>query len=537
MGLTGSGKSTFISHLTDEHVEIGHSLQSCTTDVYAHVFERSNGQRVYLIDTPGFDDTHKSNAKLLEKVAGLLCTLYTTRCISLVGLVYVQRISDTRVAGSSLRSIRIFEKLCGKNHFKNVVVLTTMWEVLETAGEEAYRTGMERAKALRDTPEFFGNLVHRGAKIIASGNNFESSLGVIEYLADQETNVVTDLQIEMVDMKKTLAKTSVGEYVLGSFNETREQYEKKLVALEEALVEAIQDNDDDLITTISDQKKEYQERMRQAHLEEEDLSVTYEEMMLEQTRMLEERHKQEIELEEKTLRISELEELLERTEKEHTRDLIRLRKEKKGHQAELDEQAKTFEANQKQLKERINREKGKDWAKVKEVRKNALGFVAVLRRALMPDEKDAISVRRDDAPPSSPRRRQRSRSRPSKRLSQRQQKPRKDKDRPQTYHEGARSKDAGYGSSGTDDPRADPQRRASTFETYQSNSSTMMARAPTGPPYDPMMPRAPSGPSYEIVHRAPSAPSYVVVNQAQGPLRRPPPGPDYPHLPRSYSES
>jgi predicted GTPase len=30
MGVTGSGKSTFISRLTDDEVGIGHSLESCT---------------------------------------------------------------------------------------------------------------------------------------------------------------------------------------------------------------------------------------------------------------------------------------------------------------------------------------------------------------------------------------------------------------------------------------------------------------------------------------------------------------------------
>jgi ABC-type multidrug transport system ATPase subunit len=29
MGITGAGKSTFISLLTDEEIEIGHGLQSC----------------------------------------------------------------------------------------------------------------------------------------------------------------------------------------------------------------------------------------------------------------------------------------------------------------------------------------------------------------------------------------------------------------------------------------------------------------------------------------------------------------------------
>jgi predicted GTPase len=33
MGVTGSGKSTFINRLTEENVEIGHSLESCSSSL------------------------------------------------------------------------------------------------------------------------------------------------------------------------------------------------------------------------------------------------------------------------------------------------------------------------------------------------------------------------------------------------------------------------------------------------------------------------------------------------------------------------
>jgi len=34
MGVTGAGKSTFISHLVSEQVQIGHGLQSCTNPLF-----------------------------------------------------------------------------------------------------------------------------------------------------------------------------------------------------------------------------------------------------------------------------------------------------------------------------------------------------------------------------------------------------------------------------------------------------------------------------------------------------------------------
>jgi len=41
MGVTGAGKSTFISHLVDEPVKIGHALKSCTfTTMTLHALNR-----------------------------------------------------------------------------------------------------------------------------------------------------------------------------------------------------------------------------------------------------------------------------------------------------------------------------------------------------------------------------------------------------------------------------------------------------------------------------------------------------------------
>jgi predicted GTPase len=53
MGMTGSGKSTFISLCTGQDVVIGHELYSCTADMAIFDF-RLGGRTVYLIDSPGY---------------------------------------------------------------------------------------------------------------------------------------------------------------------------------------------------------------------------------------------------------------------------------------------------------------------------------------------------------------------------------------------------------------------------------------------------------------------------------------------------
>ena len=76
MGVTGSGKSTLVSLLSDGPVRIGHELTSCkttvsmasvhtltntgTSEIEIYSFIYKDTRRVYLIDTPGFDDTHRT---------------------------------------------------------------------------------------------------------------------------------------------------------------------------------------------------------------------------------------------------------------------------------------------------------------------------------------------------------------------------------------------------------------------------------------------------------------------------------------------
>jgi len=60
-------------------------LTSCTAEVQLADEFTLDGQRVLLIDTPGFDDTNVSDAEILEKIAAFLAVtwelLFTADCI------------------------------------------------------------------------------------------------------------------------------------------------------------------------------------------------------------------------------------------------------------------------------------------------------------------------------------------------------------------------------------------------------------------------------------------------------------------------
>lgn len=94
MGATGSGKSTVrISILQDENgsliigfkknkqfinlasgsdLPVGRGLESCTSEVRTSKPFYLNGRIVTLIDTPGFDDTTRSDTDILSSIAAYL---------------------------------------------------------------------------------------------------------------------------------------------------------------------------------------------------------------------------------------------------------------------------------------------------------------------------------------------------------------------------------------------------------------------------------------------------------------------------------
>ena len=64
----------FINLASGSTLRIGMNLESCTAEVKLADKFNLDGRTVTLIDTPGFDDTLKSDADILEMIAAFLAT-------------------------------------------------------------------------------------------------------------------------------------------------------------------------------------------------------------------------------------------------------------------------------------------------------------------------------------------------------------------------------------------------------------------------------------------------------------------------------
>lgn len=228
MGATGSGKTTFINIASGSDLRVGMGLESCTNEVQTSQSFMLDGKRVVLVDTPGFDDTTKSDTDVLKMIAAYLQTMHKQEKL-LSGVIYMHRISDIRVGGTSRRDFTMFQELCGKEAYKNVLMVTNMWgDVNEDA--------LAREQELREKDIFFKPILENGALLLRHMNDQESAHKIIQKLTGIDP-VVLRIQSELAavnDVTQTGAFAQLNRELMEQAERNRQELEKLRVELEEA---------------------------------------------------------------------------------------------------------------------------------------------------------------------------------------------------------------------------------------------------------------------------------------------------------------
>ncbi|KAK0614021.1 P-loop containing nucleoside triphosphate hydrolase protein [Immersiella caudata] len=225
MGLTGVGKSTFISHFSDTAI-IGNDLESCTSTISIHPIALDD-ETIFLIDTPGFDDTNRTDTDILGEIATWLERSYSAN-IKLAGLVYLHRIQDNRVGGSGTKNIHMFRELCGQSGLSSVVLATTMWDALPQD------KAVERETELKTKEEFWGGLVSHGCEVRRQDNGVESATEILRHILKQRRPITLQIQEEIAE-GMALHETAAGGVLKAELEEQRRVYEERARELEEQL--------------------------------------------------------------------------------------------------------------------------------------------------------------------------------------------------------------------------------------------------------------------------------------------------------------
>src|SRR6266545_3316795 len=139
------------------------------------------------------------------------------REIRLTGLLYFHRISDNRMAGTPLKNLRMFEKLCGED-FNGIVLTTTMWsEVDEESGEE-------RERELKD--EYWKSMIERGSSVKRFLYTRQSALEMLTPILEEvDKRSALLLQTEMNEFHLQLKETSAGRMMYMELGELVARHE------------------------------------------------------------------------------------------------------------------------------------------------------------------------------------------------------------------------------------------------------------------------------------------------------------------------
>lgn len=198
---------------------------------------RLGGISITLVDTPGFDDTTRSDSDILRQLSEWLVQSYKEKQ-KLNGILYFHRITDLRMQGSVLSQIHSFQKLCGDKSLKNVVLATTFWskvpvqersQALPTVEEDR-----ERELAANDT--YWGHLIRRGAQMIRLPENQAAAHDLLSQIALNDS-IYLEVQKEMGQKGKSFEETAAAQEqeIIKLQNELRESLSKEQTELSEKL--------------------------------------------------------------------------------------------------------------------------------------------------------------------------------------------------------------------------------------------------------------------------------------------------------------
>ncbi|OBZ66163.1 hypothetical protein A0H81_13771 [Grifola frondosa] len=258
MGPTGAGKSTFINVASGSNLRVGTGLQSCTDRVESSSPFDLDDCIVTLVDTPGFDDTTKSDAEVLNMVAGFLKYQYEQGQL-LNGIIYMHRISDYRAGGSAVRNFRFFKQLCGDDFLPNSAIVTNMW------GDVTEELGERREQELFGKDVFFKSAIDKDANKSRHHNTLESAHEILRPLAGKPPQALL-IQKELVDEKKRLCETAAGIALLGELAENERKHQERLDGLQRELKEAMEARDRESV-------QELEEALRSLAAEEQRLQA------------------------------------------------------------------------------------------------------------------------------------------------------------------------------------------------------------------------------------------------------------------------
>ncbi|KAI6111700.1 P-loop containing nucleoside triphosphate hydrolase protein [Pisolithus thermaeus] len=251
MGPTGSGKTNFINQLTGtREAKAQHQLKSHTQGVKEFIVNLSKDRQYVFVDTPGFDDTYRSDRDILRTIADWLEEKYRGQ-VKLSGIIYTHRITDNRMSGSVCKNLDMFARLCGDKAAACVRLVTTMWDKVRDKE-------LAKSRESQLVQNFWKPLIDAGARHKRfEDNSARCAWGIVEDLTGGGEALL--LQEELVDVARKLNETTAGQALYTQFQKLLHEQKETIKQLQD---EAKAQKDPELVKQL-----EVEQRRLEAELQ------------------------------------------------------------------------------------------------------------------------------------------------------------------------------------------------------------------------------------------------------------------------------
>lgn len=238
-------------------------------------------RRLYLVDTPGFDDSRCMDIEIFTEIAFYLSQIHK-RNFRLGGILYLHRITDNRVSASAMRSFQLVQSICGPQGAKFARLVTTMWDKAPDSSD-IYKLAVKRETELESVEGYWGWMSSHGSRTQRYMDTRASGLSILASLlavSDAQGPVVLQLQDEIINQQKGFDDTAAGIILNGHYGTKWDHLQGELRALQTSITESstLQSS-----RQLNEQKLDLERQMKAAEIGERGLREEVESLFADKT--------------------------------------------------------------------------------------------------------------------------------------------------------------------------------------------------------------------------------------------------------------
>ncbi|EXJ74070.1 uncharacterized protein A1O5_02364 [Cladophialophora psammophila CBS 110553] len=229
MGLTGSGQSSFMNQFQLDRSGKTSPLNSWTESVKTYRCWDPEFETFWIIDTPGFTKTLRSDAEILRDIAGWLKRA-CLEGIQVTGILYFNSSPRGKSRPKRIDDLYLFIQLCGEQALRRVILVTDFGDKADATVEDTRQQELEH-------PQLFESVSINGSRIFRHTNGTATARQIVRHLLSirtgHEPGTYLQIQKEMVDEGKELDQTRAGQSMVAGLamrHEVSAEFRRKLKA-------------------------------------------------------------------------------------------------------------------------------------------------------------------------------------------------------------------------------------------------------------------------------------------------------------------